>query len=145
MAKALVVYNTRKGSTRKIAELIAEGLRISGVETEVVDVVNIKKPDNLKGYDAYIFGSPTYHGDMLEKTKQLLFMAEQAGLEGKVGGAFGAYGWSGEAPERIFGTMENIFKMDMLSGPLMLKSASLQGGVQMAQEYGRQAAKKLPG
>jgi len=40
-------------------------------------------------------------------------------------------------------TMENIFKMDMVSGPLRLKSSGLEGGKQMAQDYGREVGKKL--
>ena len=75
--------------------------------------------------------------------KTMLFLAEKANLEGKVGGSFGAFGWSGEAPDRIFDTMTNIFKMDMVSGPLRLKSASLGGGTQMAQDYGREIGNKL--
>jgi NAD(P)H dehydrogenase (quinone) len=90
-----------------------------------------------------VFGSATYHGEMMESMKTMLFLAEKAGLEGKVGGAFGAFGWSGEAPDRIFSTMQNIFKMNMTSGPLRLKSASLGGGIQMAHEYGKQIGKKI--
>ena len=45
--------------------------------------------------------------------KQLLFIAEKAELEGKCGGSFGSYGWSGEAPPRIYETMKNIYKMNM--------------------------------
>ena len=59
---------------------------------------------------------------MMDRMKTMLFLAERAELAGKVGGAFGAYGWSGEAAERIFDTMKNIFKMEMVSTPLMLKS-----------------------
>jgi len=33
--------------------------------------------------------------------------------------------------------------MNMVSGPLRLKSSSLGGGIQMAQDYGREIAKKL--
>ena len=75
--------------------------------------------------------------------KTFLFLAEKAGLAGKAGGSFGAFGWSGEAPDRIFQTMKNIFNMNLVSDALRLKSISLGGGVQMAQEYGRQVAKKL--
>jgi flavorubredoxin len=143
MAKALVVCASRTGDTRQIGELIAEGLRFSGAEADVVDVKEIKKESDLQGYDAVILGSPTYHGEMLQSMKTLLFMAEKAGFEGKVGAAFGAFGWSGEALERIFETMKNIFKMDMVSNPLQLKSSSLGGGIKMAQDYGREIAKKL--
>lgn len=143
MAKALIVYATRTGETEKIGNLIAEGIRFSGHEAMVAKVTEIKKEDDLKGYDAVVLGSPTYHGEMVQGMKTLLFMAEKAELEGKVGGAFGAFGWSGEAPDRIFETMKNIFKMNMVSIPLRLKSSNLGGGMQMAQDYGREIAEKL--
>jgi flavorubredoxin len=75
--------------------------------------------------------------------KTMLFLAEKVDLQGKVGGSFGAFGWSGEAPGRIYDTMDNIFKMDMVSGPLNLKSSSLGGGIKMAQDYGREIGKKI--
>jgi flavorubredoxin len=143
MAKTLIVYATRTGETEKIGNLIAEGIRFSGHEANVVKLTDIKKEADLTGYDAVVFGSPTYHGEMVKGMKTLLFMAEKAELEGKVGGAFGAFGWSGEAPDRIFETMKNIFKMNMVSIPLRLKSANLGGGLKMAQDYGREIADKL--
>ena len=143
MAKALIVYATKKGETKNIAELIAEGLRFSGNEAQVVNVAEVKKEADLEGYDAYVFGAATYHGEMLQGMKTLLFLAEKSGLEGKTGASYGAFGWSGEAPGRIYDTMKNIFRMDMVSGPLRLKSAALGGGPRMAQDYGREIGKKL--
>lgn len=143
MAKALIVYATRTGATEQIGNLIAEGIRFAGHEPKVATTNDIKTETDLQGYDALVFGSATYHGDMMQGMKTLLFLAEKAGLEGKVGGAFGAFGWSGEAPGRIFDTMKNIYKMDMVGGPLRLKNSSLGGGVKMAQDYGREIAAKL--
>ncbi len=143
MARALVVYATRTNSTKEIAELVAEGIRFTGNEAVVVEVKEMKGAADFEGYDAYVFGSPTYHGEMLQSMKTFLFLAETANLEGKVGGAFGAHGWSTEAQDRIYNTMKEIFKMDMTKGPLLLKSASLGGGVQMAHEYGREIGNKL--
>ncbi len=143
MPKALIVYATRTGETRKIAELIAEGIRFSGHEAETVDAQSIKNEADLEGYDAYVFGSSTYHGEMLQAMKTFLFIAEKASLEGKPGGAFGSFGWSGEANDRIFDTMKHILKMDVVGDTLRLKSSSLGGGMQMAQDYGRAIAKKL--
>jgi len=143
MAKALIVYTTRTGETRNIAELIAEGVRFTGADANVIDANRVNKEDDLRVYDAYVFGSATYHGEMMEGMKKLLFLAEKANLEGKAGGAFGAFGWSGEAPYRIYDTMKNIFKMDMVSGPLRLKSSTLGGGIQMAQDYGREVGTRL--
>ena len=143
MAKVLVVYATRTSSTRDIADLVAEGIRFSGNEAVIVEVKDIKSKADFEGFDGYVFGSPTYHGEMLQSMKTMLFLAEKANLEGKVGGAFGAHGWSTEAQDRIYNTMKEVFKMDMAKDPLLLKSASLGGGVQMAQDYGKEIGSKL--
>ncbi len=143
MGKALVVYASRSGETRSIAELIAEGIRLGGSEAKVVDVAEIKNEKDLEGYDAHVFGSATYHGDMILGMKTMLFLAEKADLEGKVGGAFGAFGWSGEALARIYDTMDKVFKMSMVGVPLRLKSSNLGGGRIMAQDYGKDIAKLI--
>lgn len=137
MAHVKIVFASRTGETEAIANLIAEGVRISGHQATVVAAKEIKKAEALNDCDALVLGSATYHGEMLDGMKTLLFLAEKAALEGKVGGAFGAFGWSGEAPERIFDTMRHIFKMKMAGGALALKSSKLEGGIQMAQQYGR--------
>jgi len=143
MAKVLIVYATRTGETQNIAELIGEGIRFAGHDATVASVKEIQNEADLEGYDGYVFGSATYHGEMLQGMKTFLFLAEKAALAGKIGGAFGAYGWSGEANDRIFNTMKHVLKMDMVGDTLRLKSSSLGGGLQMAQEYGRQIAKKI--
>lgn len=143
MGKALIIYASRTGETRNIGGLIAEGIRFCGHEASVANVSDIKSEADLQGYDAYAFGSATYHGDMIQGMKTMLFLAQKANLEEKIGGAYGAFGWSGEAPERIYDTMKNIYKMIMVRGPLRLKSSSLGGGIQMAQDYGREIAAKL--
>ncbi len=143
MVKVLIICASRSGDTTQIGELIGEGIRMLGAEASVQSVVEIKSEEDLQGYDAFVFGSATYHGQMLKGMKQVLFLAEKANLKGKVGGSFGAFGWSGEAPGRIFDTMQHIFKMDMVNGPLMLKSSNLVGGLKMAHDYGREVAEKL--
>ena len=140
MGKFLIVSATRAGETQKIAELIAEGIRISGNEAVLKKVNEIKNEEDLNGYDGYVFGSATYHGEMISSMKQLLFIAERADLKDKPGGSFGAYGWSGEAPVRIFETMENIFHMKMVSDALRLKASWIGGGAQAAQDYGKNIA-----
>jgi flavorubredoxin len=143
MGKTLIVCATRSGETEKIGDLIAEGIRIAGHEAIVKRVAEIKSEADLQNYDALVLGSATYHGDMLQSMKSMLFLAEKAQLKGKIGGAFGAFGWSGEASDRIYDTMKHIFGMDMVGGPLKLKNSSLGGAIRMAQEYGREIAARL--
>ncbi|MCD6185099.1 MAG: FprA family A-type flavoprotein [Deltaproteobacteria bacterium] len=143
MSKALIVYSSRTGQTKAIGELIAEGLRIAAVDVTMADVKDIKKEGDLAGYDAYLFGSPTYHGEMINGMKTFLFLAEKADLKDRVGGSFGAFGWSGEAPDRIYETMKNIYQMNMVTGSLRLKASYLGGGIAMAQDYGKEVAAKI--
>ena len=143
MAKVLIVFSTRWRGTKRIADGIAEGIRDNGIDVDVVNVTKIKNETEIEGYDGYLFGSSTYHGEMMQPMKTFLFIAEKAGLEGKVGGSFGSYGWSGEAPGRIFDTMKNIFKMNMVSGPLMLQYCTTEEEAKTANGYGKEIAEKL--
>jgi len=143
MAEVLIVYATRSRETLKIAELIAEGIRISGHGATLKNANEVKSEEDLKGFGGYVFGSATYHGEMISSMKQVLFIAERAELKGLPGGSFGAYGWSGEAPQRIFDTMVNIYGMNMVGGPLLLKASWLDGGIPMAQDYGKDLANLL--
>jgi len=143
MGTILILYSSKANETKGIAELIAEGARQSGHQVEVKTAKQINNEDDLAGFDAYIFGSPTYHGEMLPSMKQVLFIAESAQLKGKPGGAFGAYGWSGEANKRIFDTMTYIFKMRTASSPLMIKASWVEDGVETAQAYGKEIAEMI--
>ena len=143
MHKGLVVFATRTSQTQRIAQLIAEGMRFTGHDVDILNVTEIDRSGiSLNDYDPIVLGSATYHGEMMQSMKTFLFVAEKANLEGKTGGAFGAFGWSGEAPGRIFDTMTHVLKMNMVGEPLRLKSADLGGGIKMAQDYGREIAKK---
>ncbi len=144
MARALVIYATRTNQTKGIADLIAEGMRLKGMDVTVVSVSEVdKKGVNPQDFDAVILGAATYHGEMIQTMKTFLFGLEKFNLEGKIGGAFGAFGWSGEAPGRIYDTLKNVYKMEMVGSPLMLKNPTLGGGIKMAQDYGKEVATKL--
>ena len=82
MGNVLIVYTTRANETKGIAELIAEGVRQSGHAAILKSTEEVQSEEDLKGYDAYAFGSPTYHGDMMTPMKQILFMGERAELKG---------------------------------------------------------------
>jgi flavodoxin len=146
MKKVLVAYDSRTGKTEKMAETIAEGIRMAGHEAELKKITQIKSEAELQGYDAYIFGSPTYHRDMIGTMKTFLFLAQKANLGGKLGGAFGSYTHSGDAPAIIFDTMEHVFKMKMTSlGSFNLKEALVEDmeGLRACQDYGKSICEQL--
>jgi len=146
MKKVLVAYVSVTGNTKQMADYIAEGIRISGHDAEVKKVSEIKSDKELRGFDGYVFGCPTYHRDMTENMKTFLFMAKKAGLGGKVGGAFGSHTHSGDAPKMIFDTMEFVYKMNMIDlGSLTLKEDILdkREGMKACHDYGKAIGERL--
>ena len=146
MKKVLIVYYSLTGMTEKMAQYIAEGIRFSGQEAIFKKTTNIKNSGELERYDGYIFGSPTYHRDMAEPMKTFLFLARKACLESQLGGAFGSYTHSGDAPSLIFDTMQYVFKMEMFElGSFNLKEAVIETreGMRACQDYGRVFGEKL--
>ena len=146
MPKALVVFATRFGQTRTIARHIVEGMRSETLEVDLVDAAEMERKGIDPGsYDAVVIGSATYHGEMMESVKTLLFAFEKANLEGKTGASFGSFGWSGEAPIRIYDTMKHVFRMNMVDEPLRIQSAQLTGAEQRCRDFGAQIAMKIAG
>lgn len=140
MKKVLIAFFSRTGNTQKMAEFIAEGVRFTGNQAELKKITEIKTEKDLEGYDAYVFGCPTYHKTMTENFKTFLFLAERANLNGKIGGAFGSSTHSGEAPQIIFDTMEFVFKMKMTNlNALSLRENILASsdGMRACQDYGK--------
>jgi flavodoxin I len=82
MPNVLIAYASRTGNTRKMAELIAEGVRYAGQGAVVRSIHEIKDEKALAGYAGYVFGSPTHHRDMTGGVKQFLFLVEKASLAG---------------------------------------------------------------
>lgn len=89
MEKIIVIYYSRSGNTKKMAESILEGINKEGVEARIKDVKDVKV-DELLEYDGIIMGSPTYYGTMSCQIKQLLddSVKFHGKLDGKIGAAF---------------------------------------------------------
>jgi flavodoxin len=146
MKKVLIAYFSLTGNTQKMAEYIAEGIRISGQQVTVKKISEIKAVEDMADYDGYIFGCPTYHRDMTEPMKKFLFLARKAIPEGKLAAAFGSYTHDGNAPEMVFNTMQYVFKMEPFElGPFNLLEARVDTseGMHACQDYGKVFGEKL--
>ncbi len=146
MKKVLVAYFSRTGKTQQMAEYIAEGVRISGHDADLKKISEIKSEKDLLGYDGYVVGSPTYHRAMPGLVETFLFMAQKANLEGRVGGAFGSYTHSGDAPKMIFDTLEFVYKMkvvDLGSLNLLEHLVDTREGMKACHDYGKAVGEKL--
>jgi NAD(P)H dehydrogenase (quinone) len=87
--KVVVIYYSRGGTTKKMAEIIHKTIKANYLETDIFSVEEIK-PNQLLNYDGIVIGSPTYYGSLAAEIKKLLdeSVAFHGKLDGKVGMAF---------------------------------------------------------
>ncbi len=117
MAKAIVIYYSRSGNTKEMAEIIARSMNDSGLPTDC-KAVNKVKAEDLLGYDAIVMGSPTYYGHMAGPIKELFdeAIAFHGQLNGKVGAAFSSAANIGGGNET---TIMGIIEAMLISGMIV--------------------------
>ena len=124
MPKAIIVYGTVAGSTKTMANTIRDEMSKSGIDV-ISKTADEAKVDELRDFDAIILGSPTYKTELMYSMKAFLSEMQKADLKGKIGAAFGSYGWSGEAVQKMTDAMKQVFGMNVIEPGLKLKSNDL--------------------
>lgn len=115
MARVLIVYYSRSGHTKAMADHVAAGSReVAGVEVDVRPVDQVT-PDDLLTPDAIVMGSPVYYGTMAADLKALIdaSVKHHGQLAGKVCGAFASSGGPGGGNET---TVLDILKALLIHG-----------------------------
>ena len=77
--RALVAYESMFGNTERVARAVAAGLRLEGIDTEVVDVCRSEAVD-LTRFDLLVVGAPT-HGFSLSRPVTRHDAVRQGGRE----------------------------------------------------------------
>lgn len=107
--RALIVYDTMWGSTKKIALGLQAGLEEAGVPVTVRSLqtshMSEIMPDLLET-KAILIGSPTLNNGMLPSVSA--FLAYLKGLRPKkrFGLAFGSYGWGGQGAREVAAALQ---------------------------------------
>jgi len=143
LAKLLILYDSRTGNTEKMAAAVAEGARsVADVE---VTVKYYAGPEELAEASAILFGSPTYYHAMTAPIKQMLEEAAKASiqLKGKIGAAFGSYGWSGEAPKLILEILKNRFGVKTVEPELTALYTPNQTKLDECRKLGKRVAEEI--
>ena len=116
MAKGIVVYYSRGGNTKEMAEIIAKAMNEAELLTECRSVEKVRAKD-LLGYEVIVVGSPTYYGQMAGPIKQLFddLVANHGRLDGKIGAAFtSAANIGGGNETTIMGIIEGMLISGMI-------------------------------
>lgn len=125
--KVTIVYTTIRRNTKKVAEHLKKTFEENEIQTEIFNADKSDKAEilaSIKVADAVFIGSSTKYADMIGNLEDVLKDMTKMDLEGKIGAAFGSYGWSGEAIEVIQDYL-NQTNMDIQSTSNVIKTTGM--------------------
>lgn len=140
MAKVVIIYDSATHNTEMMAKGIAEGVESEGVDVKVSHVHEARTED-IKDADAIILGSGTYHHEMMPALEVFIERAKEVELKGKVGAAFGSYGWSPEVIDLITNRLKG-YGMETVDG-LLIKEKPDEEGLEKCRQLGRKIADRI--
>ncbi|MCD4823598.1 MAG: flavodoxin domain-containing protein [Phycisphaerae bacterium] len=109
--KAVVVYDTMWNSTAKMARAIGEGLAAGGAKVKLMSMSASHRSDvitELLDAGALVVGSPTMNNNVFPSIADVMTYVKGLKPQNLVVGAFGSYGWSGEAPKHLHATLKEM-------------------------------------
>ncbi len=147
--KTLVIfYISAYGNTRRMAESLAAGAEeIGGVRISLYDLEGGESgifTDLIEEADGLAFGSPTINADAVKPIWDVLSSLTTVNVKGKLGAAFGSYGWSGEAVRLIEDRLRGL-KMRVPVEGLRIKLVPDAGELAQCRNLGEQLARHLTG
>jgi flavorubredoxin len=147
--KTLVVfYISAYGNTRRMAEALAAGAeQIKGVRVSLYDLEGGESgifTDLIEEADGLAFGSPTINADAVKPIWDVLSSLTTVNVKGKLGAAFGSYGWSGEAVRLIEDRLRGL-KLRVPVEGLRIKLVPDFGELDECRQLGETLARHLIG
>jgi flavorubredoxin len=142
----LITYISAYGYTKQAAEQIASGILETGDIT--VDIADIEEIDpallesKIILSDAILVGSPTINQNTLLPVYKLFSLINPLRDKGKLGGAFGSYGWSGESPKIIIENLR-LLKLKIFEETAAFKFSPEGAKEEFLKEFGRKFAQKF--
>lgn len=134
----IIPYVSAYGYTKQLSEKITEGIKDSGdVDVRTYDMVEAdaaKVLEELGNADGILLGSPTILGEALKPIWDLTTSMFPGVHGGKLAGAFGSYGWSGEAVPNLTQRLKQL-RMKTVEG-LRVRFKPSEANLIDAYEFG---------
>ena len=143
--EVVIAYVSAYGYTRSLAEAIAKGVQEAGVDVKVFDLVTDSAEEAkaaIADADGFLLGSPTLVGDALPPIYEMMMGLNPIIHRGKFAGAFGSYGWSGEAVPNLVARMQQL-KLSMPLEGMKIRFKPTQQDLDNAVSYGKQFAEAV--
>ena len=147
--KALVLYYSGSGNTKKMGKAIGEAMKSSTIGVTTEDVVDFDI-SLLPNYDSIVLGSPTYFSNVAWQVKKVIdeSIVHYSGgkLRGKVAGIFTSAGTSRDGKDCL--KMLEValgfhHKMKVVEGILRVDGESNKEIEKRCEEYGKRLAKEI--
>ena len=100
--------------------------------------------DLVEDADGILIGSPTINGDAVKPAWDLLSSFAKINVRGKLAGAFGSYGWSGEAVRMLEDRLRGL-KMRLPLEGVRIKLIPSPEELEQCRRYGQETAEHLMG
>jgi flavorubredoxin len=100
----IVLYDSMWGATKKMALAIARGITNKGLGVKTLSMGKNDKSDlvtEIFKSKGVVLGSSTINNGVLGDVAAMLDIIKGLKFKGKIGAAFGSYGWSGESVKII--------------------------------------------
>jgi flavorubredoxin len=144
--RVFIPYVSAYHKTGIIAETIAEGIRQAGevnVEVQDIELTPIGELDEkIARSSAIIIGSPTINQNILLPIYKLFAIISPLRDKGKLAGAFGSYGWSGENKKMIETNLANL-KLKFFGNGVFVKFTPDGKELEKCREYGKSFGEAL--
>lgn len=143
--KVLVVHETMWGSTEKIARALVEGIVSEGVDAGLYSLPQADRSEVIKELleaKGILVGSSTHNQRML--LNMAAFLEDLKGLKptGKIGAAFGSYGWAAKAVQQMEEDLREA-GIEVVEADLSFKFAPHEGEIEKAFEFGKAFARRV--
>jgi len=145
----VILYVSAYGNTARMAESIRVGAlqEAAGMRVSVHDLAHEEPAllvDRIEAADAIAIGSPTINADAVKPVWELLASLAVIDLTGKVGAAFGSFGWSGEAVRLIEERLRQL-RMRVPVPGVRIKLTPGAEDLEGCERFGRRLAAALTG
>ncbi len=155
MVRVCIVYDTRYGNTKLVAETIGEGLRdVEGIQTAISDIEGVDL-ETLHGYDAILIGSPNHYSGPTKGVQNFIDNLSGRNLNGKAYAVFDTFvgkdsdfflGKAARKMEKRIG--EKVPDLELLTPGLSIrvggtKGPIVEGELPKCRDFGRKIGNQL--
>lgn len=141
-----ICYVSAYGYTKEISDKISQGIKsVDDFTINSFDVTYSKEEEIIEKLDSsvgFLFGSPTITGDALRPIYDIINSLNPIIHGGRFAGAFGSYGWSGEAVPNLYERLKQL-RMKLPLPGLKINFKPSEEDNKLAYNFGVSFAEKI--